>query len=136
MDKAWWDVHLAELNRSFAGQRYSSSNLGAEYQATYLPTLNAYANSGAGCISLALFGDAQRVIMLGFDCQHTEGKAHWHGNHPSGLGNARQTERWPALFAKLRADHPGAHIINASRTTALACFERMDLENAIAETAR
>ena len=66
--------------------------------------------------------------MLGFDCQHTGGQAHWHGNHPRGLANARQIDRWPDLFKSLRNDHPDAEIINASRVTALDCFPRANIE--------
>lgn len=100
---------------------------------TYLnpAKFKAYGNSGAGCISLALFGDAARVIMLGFDCQHTGGQAHWHGNHPRGLANAKQIDRWPKLFEQLKNDHPEAEIFNASRETALTCFERVALEDVL-----
>jgi hypothetical protein len=69
--------------------------------------------------------------MLGFDCQHTNGQAHWHGNHPQGLANARQIERWPKLFQQLRDDHPDVDIVNASRQTALTCFPLEKLENAL-----
>jgi hypothetical protein len=100
---------------------------------TYLnpAKFKAYGNSGAGCVSLALFGDAARVIMLGFDCQHTGGQAHWHGNHPRGLANAKQIDRWPKLFEQLKNDHPEAEILNASRETALTCFERVALEDVL-----
>jgi len=119
------------VNRDFVGQRFCTNNLPAKYMTTYLnpAKFNAYGNSGAGGVSLALFGDAERVIMLGFDCQHTDGKAHWHGNHPRGLANAKQIDRWPALFKRLRDDHPDAEIINASRVTALDMFPRKNLED-------
>lgn len=125
-------MHLDEVNRDFVGQRFCTNNLPAKYMTTYLnpAKFKAYGNSGAGCISLALFGDAARVIMLGFDCQHTGGQAHWHGNHPRGLANAKQIDRWPKLFEQLKNDHPDAEILNASRETALTCFERVALEDA------
>ncbi len=124
-------MHLDEINRDFVGQRFCTNNLPAKYMTTYLnpAKFNAYGNSGAGGVSLALFGDAGRVIMLGFDCQHTDGKAHWHGNHPRGLANAKHIDRWPALFKRLRDDHPDAEIINASRVTALDMFPRRNLED-------
>lgn len=131
MDKGWWDAHLNEVQRSFVGQRFSTNNLPERYGSTYLATMEAYGNSGAGCISLALFGDAAQVVMLGFDCMHTGGKAHWHGNHPPGLANVRQIDKWPRLFERLRNDHPQATILNASRTTALDIFPRVTLESVI-----
>ena len=82
-------------------------------------------------IALALAGDADRVVMVGFDCQHTGGQAHWHGNHPRGLTNAAQIPKWPALFKRLREAHPNAIIYNASRVTALDVFPRIPLEDAL-----
>lgn len=124
---------MDEVNRDFVGQRFCTNNLPAKFMSTYLSPakFKAYGNSGAGGISLALFGDAERVIMLGFDCQHTGGQAHWHGNHPRGLANAKQIDRWPKLFEQLKTDHPDAEILNASRVTALTCFERVKLEDVL-----
>lgn len=131
LDFPWWDSHIDEVNRDFTGARYSTNDLPEKFKATYLPPakFNAYGNSGAACIALAAAAGARRVVMLGFDCQHTNGQAHWHGNHPRGLANARQIERWPKLFQQLRDDHPDLDIVNASRQTALTMFPRITLED-------
>lgn len=94
-----------------------------------------YANSGAGVISLAAWLGVKRIIMLGYDMQHTGGKTHWHGDHPKGLGNAGKVSKWPAEFKKLRArlDAQGVQVINASRVSALDCFEKRTLEEALCE---
>lgn len=73
--------------------------------------------------------------MLGYDCQRTGGKVHWHGDHPKGLGNAGSMPKWPQQFAKLKAAMAGVEIINCSRETALTCFTRGDLETCLAEAA-
>jgi hypothetical protein len=68
--------------------------------------------------------------LLGLDCQYTGGKRHWHGDHPPGLGNAKSLKKWPTGFKRL-ASHckgQGVEVINASRETALDCFERQPLE--------
>lgn len=84
---------------------------------------------------MAVYMGAKNVVMLGFDCQHTGGHAHWHGNHPAGLGNAGSVNKWPAKFEALKRDIAGkAKVVNASRTSALTMFERVDLEQALAGT--
>lgn len=88
-------------------------------------------NSGAASMMLAYYAGARRIIMLGYDCQHTGGAKHWHGDHPPKLGNANRPEMWAKGFAKVAHDLAGVEIINASRVTALDMFQRMTLEEAL-----
>jgi hypothetical protein len=115
------------------GQRFSTNKFPESYQVTHLPKehFNAYGNSGAGAISLALNGGAEKVVLLGFDCQRTDGKSHWHGDHPRNLANAKQIDKWPALFKRLRNDFPDSEIINSSRQTALDMFPKIPIEDAL-----
>jgi hypothetical protein len=132
MDKAWWDQYGAEARRDFAGSRTSTFNApGVEW----VRKLPHFSNSGAAAIALAAKLGARRVLMLGYDCQKTGGKVHWHGDHPKGLGNAGAMPKWPGQFAKLKAAMAGVEIINCSRATALTCFTRGDLEKCLAESA-
>ena len=50
----------------------------------------------------AMAGGAKRVVMLGYDCQHTGGRAHWHPDHGGHLGNAKTIDRWWSAYAALR----------------------------------
>jgi hypothetical protein len=75
---------------------------------------------------------AKRVILLGYDCQHTGGKAHWHGDHPSHLGNASAMDQWIVSFGQLAA-RLKCEVLNATRETALECWPRVDLEKALSE---
>lgn len=95
--------------------------------------IERYGNSGANAIALCAMRGAKRIVMLGYDCQHTEGRAHWHGNHPPGFGNAKNPHRWVDRFAQLAKvmRRQGVEVLNASRTTALECFPRVDLETAL-----
>ncbi|WP_339521741.1 hypothetical protein [Pseudomonas sp. EA_35y_Pfl2_R111] len=92
-----------------------------------------YGNSGAGAVALAIARGAKRVLLLGYDMQYTGGRRHWHGDHPAKLGNAGAITDWPAQFEQLRKDHPSIEIINCTRETALTCFPRMPLEQALNE---
>lgn len=99
-------------------------------------TFKTYGNSGAGAISLAAQGNAKRIVLLGFDCQKTGGKAHWHGDHPSNLGNAGSIPKWHVRFAEQARDLGYIEIINCSRETALTCFQRAKLEDTLENSAR
>lgn len=72
---------------------------------------------------------AERIILIGFDMQQTAGRSHWHGNHPSGLGNAEGVAGWRKNFPALAADLAarGVETINCTIETALDCFPRADL---------
>lgn len=137
MDVDWWRTHLSEVNAKFEGLRFSSNKLPNEFRVKHLgaPNFKAHHNSGCGAIALAVNGGARRVLMLGYDCQKTGGQAHWHGDHPKGLGNAGSIERWPAKFQALAKECGGVEIINCSRETALEVFPRMPLEEALEEVA-
>ena len=74
---------------------------------------------------------AARVILLGFDCRHSNGLSHWHGDHPNHLGNAGLTDKWLENYEKLKQDFAHVDIINASRETAITCFPRARLEDLI-----
>lgn len=128
MDRAWWREYQDEAAEVFTGRFWSPlPNLPGVKKA---PTKHTR-NSGAGAIALAAHLGAQRIIMLGYDCQRTNGMAHWHGNHPKGLGNAGSLPKWPAQFAKLADELDGTDVVNASRETALTIFPRVALEEAL-----
>jgi hypothetical protein len=132
-DYKWWEVHHAEVAATFAGRKVTTAPRGTRYGAQTLALMKfrAFGNSGAAAVSLAVMAGAKRVIMLGYDCQHTGGQTHWHGNHPPPLGNAGSVARWPAKFAQLAqyAARSGCTVVNASRETALTCFPRVQLED-------
>jgi hypothetical protein len=87
-------------------------------------------NSGAGAILLAASAGAKRIVLLGFDCQATGGKTHWHGDHKFGLSNARSIAVWPKYFQQTAkaAGRIGCEVVNASRVSVLTCFVRSSLE--------
>jgi len=133
-DMRWWLHYRAEVAEVFKGRRMSMT-----YGAKGVESLHnnrwfkGVGNSGACAIAIAVGAKAARVVLLGFDCQKTGGSIHWHGNHPTPLSNALSIDAWPTQFSRVaaHAKKAGLEVINASRDTALTCFERMPLESAL-----
>ena len=135
MDFNWWEAYHEELSEVFKGQRWGYVRA-PQYGVT--PTKDKIypagcGNSGSYAISLAVVTKPMRVILLGYDCQFTDGRKHWHPDHGGKMGNAASIKRWPyqfSLVAKYAQSH-GVRVINCSRSTALECFERMTLDQAL-----
>lgn len=138
MDAAWWRVHIKEVEKSFPGERVCAVLLPSRFGAGCMKSFGfrPYNNSGAGAISLALYGGASRVLLLGYDQQHTGGRTHWHGDHPRGLGNAGGFLRWADSYRQLRErmDKAGIAYLNCSRATALD-WPRATLDEALCAAA-
>ncbi len=139
-DCRWWQVHSREVRETFPGRTLTFCPKGAAARWGVQTTLHkekawfdSYGNSGTAAISLAIVAGASKVVMLGYDCQKTGGRTHWHGDHPRTLGNAHSMPGWPKLFAKVAkfAEARRVPVVNATRETALTCFPRVDLEAAL-----
>jgi len=130
MDRNWWAKYIGLVMTDCEGLRISPlSGMAGVNKVLF----RHYQNSGAGAVSLAAHWGAKRIILLGYDCQKTGGKSHWHGDHPKGLGNAGTIATWPTQFKKLETDLKGIEIINCSRETALTMFERKPLAEVLNE---
>ena len=88
-------------------------------------------NSGYAAIHLAASAGANRIILLGLDMTGT----HWHGKHPVGLNNPRETffvkamRRFELLAPALR--QRGIEVLNCSPISQLECFPKARLADCI-----
>lgn len=92
------------------------------------------ANGGYQAINLAYLFGAKKIILLGFDMKRGEHrKSHWHGEHPGGLNKEMPIKTWLKNFPKLASDlkAEGVEVINSTRDTALECFNKINLEEAL-----
>lgn len=130
MDLNWWKRHGAAVS-ACPGRKMSTSHAARAYGAESLWNVHWFPqalNSGQAIIGLALASGASKIVLLGYDCQKTDGKTHWHGDHEKGLGNAGSIKLWPRHFEKT-SKQARADILNASRATALTCFRRVELKD-------
>lgn len=129
MDRPWWRVHYQDARQQFTGRLITVSDWG---KSTERVRGKLGQNSGAGAMCLAALWGAQRIIMLGYDCEYApDGKRHWHGDHPPGLGNCVSIGKFPAQFGMVVEQLNGIEIINASRHSVLTYWPRLNLEQAL-----
>lgn len=132
LDAAWWKQYLREVRQVFTGALVTPQRVpGTHREQAWLG--REQSNSGAAALAQAAWWCVERVVMLGYDLAFDPGgRRHWHGDHPGELGNADGVADWPAQFAAILPLLRGIEVINASRVTALTCFPRMPLEDALA----
>lgn len=132
MDTPWWNVHHGEVSRVFKGLRVRGAGSSQSRLAERAMFGVGCLNSGAGALLMAKHYGAELIVMLGYDCKiDSDGKRHWHDNHPGGLGNAGMLAKWPLQFAKVASQLKPTRVVNATRETALECFERITLTEAL-----
>lgn len=110
------------------------------------PAVIAYGkNSGFQAVNLALhkIGWNGRILLVGFDMQASNGKRHFFGDHPAPMHRAKSPSDlvlyfrgFTDAFARAAAVLPkGVEIINCTPGSALNCFPKMDLVDALSAAA-
>lgn len=145
-DQHWWAYHKGVP--TFTGRKVGIAPLmpRSEWGVTVLrntgdrgietdPTgLRTGRNSGFAAMNLAVHLGAVRVLLLGYDMGvDPSGKRHFFGNHPPPLRSGPPYASFVAFFEA--AVEPlrqlGVEVINCSRQTALTCFPRMAIADAL-----
>lgn len=89
-------------------------------------------NSGYAALNLAVCLGANPVYLLGFDCSHEKGRSHWHNGHPI-KQNETTTKNFISYFEKqaTRIKAKGFDVINLNPNSALECFEKKSIKEAL-----
>ena len=90
-------------------------------------------NSGFCALGLAFQFGASRIVLLGYDQCDPTGTGHWHGQHDDSIRKAFNWPLWRQHFTAAARDfrHLGVDVVNCSRVTALDCFRRASLQEAL-----
>lgn len=92
-------------------------------------------NSGYQLVNLVFQWGVSRIILLGYDMQRgPKGEAHHFGDHDGDLPNlGADMGEWARRFVQLGSDlrKRGVEVINATRRTAIRCFERLSIDDAL-----
>lgn len=142
MDSGWWELVGSDLMKSLSPhcQHWSGSLEHAKkYKANYLTWdgEQGYSDqwghchggklSGLQLINIVGWQNPDLVILLGYDNQHTNGKAHWHHDYPEHMRNVGIVGQQLGDYAILNKEAP-FHIINCSRDTNIEGIPRLPLE--------
>jgi hypothetical protein len=145
-DWQFWDYHKPEIDRIFEGQfwtqdsraqlRHGIMKIGGKHDPGLGrgEVIHFGGNSGYQCINLAYLWGAKKIVLLGFDMKRgPQGQSHWHGDHPRPLSTGLPLDKWLVAFDQLAVDlvDEGVPVINATRDTALQCFDKLPLERAL-----
>jgi hypothetical protein len=136
-DNVWWRFYGPKVEW-YKGRRVSRTARMANIERwKSLNWQRTGGNSGHMAIQYAIEQGAKQVALLGFDQQRSDGKAHFHADHPreaegrrTNMANAGGVASWPRLMAKTAMEirDRGVYVVNLSRATALKCFPRMTVE--------
>lgn len=128
-DEAWWQLNHQKI-RPGRECWTRAQNAVRRFQIGYFGGSLPVFNSGQVAIELALSLGATRILLLGYDCSLQNG-THFHGNH-KGLRDPTQksVRDWIKQFQHV-ADSTSVPIINCSPSSALTCFPKETLENAL-----
>lgn len=143
-------MYGAEVEQAFRGELWSSAVVdGVNHVEAVDDTglsirpgrIHAGGNTGHQLIGLAFMWGAARIILLGYDMQRgPKGESHHHGDHGNGLPNPEPANlrEWAHRMIQAGADlrRHGVEVINATRRTALNCFEVMPLERALSNNGK
>ena len=127
-DRVWWEQYGHEID--IPAERWTHNPNAAQALGILANGKGqSVLNSGYRAIELAITFGAARVLLLGYDCSVRHG-THWHGDHQKTKNpDHRRCAEWLNHFGRLARN--GAEVINCSRETALTCFPRMSLEEAL-----
>lgn len=135
-DAGWWERYGKEaaetLRRGcliYSGCEYGHRITwdGTEGYSTTPGHVHGGKLSGQQLIQIVGWQQPRAIVMLGYDNQHTGGKAHCHDDYPAPMRNAYEIEStadtWQALYSQ--CPYP---LVNCSRETAITAVPRVTLE--------
>lgn len=91
-------------------------------------------NGGYQGLGLAIAAGAKRIVLLGYDLSFRRTpqgtKSHWHDGHrEKQFDDVNYRASFAGFFAKLAPVLPaGVEVLNASPTSILTCFPKVDVE--------
>lgn len=148
-DFRWWDAHKGVPG--FAGEKWTIDRRAKEVYPELRriegknepgfsedpSRIHNGRNSGFQAVNLALLMGAAKILLLGYDLQKQGYKTHWFGEH-QGLVNTRDYSNFIEAFNTTRrqVERMGNPIINCTRRTALNCYPKMALEQALEQFCR
>lgn len=143
-DKKWWDYHYKDVK--FAGLKCSMQptiyddvlyieNAGTKGLSLRPGFINTGGNSSYQALNIAVQLGVKRVCFLGLDMCAQGNQTHFFGKYPadSKLERTETYQGWINHFnlAAPELEDLGIEVINCSPISALQCFKKMNVDEAI-----
>jgi hypothetical protein len=146
-DREWWAAYPDA--KSFAGRKVSIlPNTGSLLEFDELdyvesggdglldprPThVRTGKNSAYQAMHIAMHLGVHTILMCGLDLRVVDGMEHWHGDHPKGARKTMPFSSWISLFNQAAPfiQAKGVRVINCTPHSALHCFKKQQLEDAL-----
>lgn len=129
--KLWWFTGSPD----FAGHpQVHSVRLTGQLGLEVAPSgLRHGSNAGYQAINLAVHFGAKKIVLLGYDMRMQEGRTHWHNEpRPDGFADVLAQSMLPHFATLVEPlEQLGIEVINATPDSALECFPKMSLEDAL-----
>jgi hypothetical protein len=146
-DSKWWKWQIEKPEwQAFAGQKctiHSSSfqvsdaqihvlkNLGHEGLSTDPSGIMTGSHSGYQLANIATLTQPAKILLLGYDCQRTNGKKHWFGDHPDGTEPPYEGIKIRYNRMEQDAKRLGIEIINCTPGSAITAFPKVELASVL-----
>lgn len=125
-DLRWWKRYPCEAQ----GELWSCNKDACWQFGLKYHSANGPYGSGYRAIQLALLFNAERIVLLGYDCTIMHGY-HWHGRHRTREGRRMLNpseglcRKWRSQYMALRDER----IVNASRFTQIEAYPRVAIDS-------
>lgn len=144
-DREWWQYYNGVPE--FKGDKYTCDPHAANafginlvnlmhHEAFYLGdnTIASGKNSGFQAMNLAALHGYTKIILLGYDMSASaDGRRHWFGDHPNKIIRNSNYNDWLKHFriAAPLIKSLGIDVINCTTDSAIDCFPKMPLKDAL-----
>lgn len=128
-DPIWWEYNYDNIPSTCS--KYSHLPVENHPDVKQFFYLNSCYNSGAQAIFLASVFAPKEIVLLGYDCDISEG-SHFHGDHIGKLTNPdlETVAKWMEDYYLVKKYLPDSiAVINCTRRTKITCFERLSIED-------
>ena len=148
-DAKWWMENAAAVAK-YRGRKVSIAHSSGITQAAVTADTLVVGNGGAGgfdertdhvrtgynsgyqAVHIAIHLGARRIVLCGFDMRVQAGKEHWFGHHHWRVGHRSRYELFIKYFREAAPELlKRAEIVNATPGSALDCFPKVTLEEAL-----
>lgn len=144
-DARWWDRYIAPVRATFKGALWTQDKLAVKHGVQLVRSLanpglgkqpgviHQGSNSGYQAINLAWQAGATRIVLVGYDMRHNNGRLHWHGDHPGAMHSIPGFADWLSRFAALADDlkREAVEVVNCTPDSALTVFQKKTLSEGL-----